>query len=141
MKALVASLCVALALCTALRVSAQWSKPVVVLKGSVTDAKGQPVVAKVSVRDAADTTKEIGNSTSNKATAKYLVILQPSKDYVVKVSGDSLVAQSLPISTPAVEKPTDMLQDFTVQFVQPVKKKPAKAAKAVKPKKSSKKKK
>jgi hypothetical protein len=141
MRSLVVSLCVALTLCICHEVGAQWSKPVVVLKGSVTDKKGKPVVAKVSVRDAADTTKEIGNSTSNSATAKYLVILQPSQNYVVKVGGDSLIAQSMPISTPAADRPTDMIQNFTVQFVQPMKKKPAKVAKAAKPKKSAKKKK
>lgn len=134
---------VALALCmTHHKASAQFYKPVVRLMGTVTRKDGTPVVVRVSVRDAVDTTKEIVSSTSNGATGKYLAIIQPAKSYLVLVQGDSLIPQSLKISTPDSDHNEQIVQDFTVQFVQPAHAKSARTAKAKKPvKKSAKKKK
>src|ERR1051325_5685778 len=115
MRRVTLTLAIISALCLSHKASAQFYKPVVRLMGSVTDRSGKPIVARVSVRDAADTTKEIGNSSSNSATGKYLVIIQPSHSYLLVVRGDSLVPQSRAISTDPADHNIDLVQDFTVQ--------------------------
>jgi len=106
--------------------SAQFYKPVVRLMGTISEKHGKPIVARVSVRDAADTTKEIVSSRSNSITGKYLAILQPSQKYLILVRADSLIPQSVAISTPATDRNTDLVRDFMMQRMHPEHKKPAK---------------
>jgi len=66
--------------------SAQFCKPVVVLKGVVKAFK--PVSALVSFRLVRDTS-EIVTSRSNRESGRYLVILKPGEAYSVRVESDS----------------------------------------------------
>ena len=139
MKRLFLIVSVALAL-SATTASAQFYKPVVRLMGTITEKSGKPIVARVSVRDASDTTREIVGSNSNSSTGKYLAIVKPSQRYVVVVRADSMQPQSVRISTPVADHNTEVVQDFQMQPVEPVHKKATKAAKAQKPKKAARKK-
>jgi hypothetical protein len=115
--------------------SAQFYKPVVTLHGIITNKAGKPVSARVSVRDAADTSQEIVASTTNSGTGRYLAIIKPSHEYLVVVRGDSMSPQSVRISTPVADRNAEVVKDFTMVPLEPAHKKPAKATKAPKAKK------
>jgi hypothetical protein len=94
---------------------AQFSKPVVVLKGIVrSEETSKPTSVKVSVRIVGDTAREITSSTSNKETGRYLVVLKPGKTYWVHLEGDSVLTKDIMVTTPESDKPTQVEQDFTV---------------------------
>lgn len=58
-----------------------------VLVGHVTDKKGKAIEAKISVKDKS-TDKLIGIFNANSATGKYLVTLQPGKNYVLEFTAE-----------------------------------------------------
>ncbi len=94
---------------------AQFSRAVVVLKGTVlSEETARPTSVKVSVRAVGDTAREITSSTSNSETGKYLLILQPGKSYWVHLEGDSILAKDVLISTPTADHTQQVSQDFTV---------------------------
>jgi hypothetical protein len=94
---------------------AQFSHAVVIMSGTVlSQESGKPTSVKVSVREAGDTAREITASTSNKETGKYLVVLQPNKKYWVHLDSDSIMAQDVLVTTPAVAQTEKLQQDFTV---------------------------
>ena len=94
---------------------AQFSRPVVVMSGTVLSAEsGKPTSVKVSVREAGDTAREITASNSNSETGKYLVVLQPGKKYWVHLESDSIMTQDVLVATPPVNQTEKLQQDFTV---------------------------
>ena len=95
--------------------TAQFSKPVVVLKGIVRNEEtSRPTSVKVSVRVVGDTAREITSSTSNSETGRYLVVLQPGKSYWIHLEGDSILTKDILITTPNVDNTTQITQDLTV---------------------------
>ena len=94
---------------------AQFSKTVVVMKGTVlSEETARPTSVKVSVRVVGDTAREITSSTSNSETGKYLLILQPGKSYWVHLEGDSIITKDVLVSTPVSDHTQQVNQDFTV---------------------------
>lgn len=92
-----------------------FSHPVIILSGIVRSSEtARPTSVKVSIREAGDTAREITQSTSNKETGKYLVILQPAKKYWVHLEGDSILTTDMLIATPPVTQTQQLNQDFSV---------------------------
>lgn len=94
---------------------AQFSKPVVVLKGTVrSEETSKPTSVHVSVRTVGDTAREITSSTSNSETGHYLVVLKPGKSYWVHLEGDSILTKDVMVTTPESDRALQLEQDFTV---------------------------
>jgi hypothetical protein len=94
---------------------AQFSQPVVVLRGTVfAEESAKPTSVKVSIREAGDTAREITSSTSNSETGKYLVVLKPGKKYWVHMEGDTILTKDVMIETPVADHTQQIQQDFTV---------------------------
>jgi hypothetical protein len=94
---------------------AQFSKAVVLLKGTIRqDQTGKPYSVKVSVRSADDKDVEINRSRSNSETGSYLLVLQANKKYVIHLEGPDIATQDEVIETPATESTIKMNKDFTV---------------------------
>ncbi|MDP4219047.1 MAG: hypothetical protein Q8916_01640 [Bacteroidota bacterium] len=97
------------------RADAQFSKAVVLLKGTVRmDQSGKAYSAKVSLRLAEDKDAEISAARSNSETGNYLLVLQPNKKYVIHIEGQDIAAQDELIETPATDSTIKMSKDFTV---------------------------
>ena len=97
---------------------AQFSKAVVVLKGTVTaEQTGKPHSVRVSVRSAGDTAMEINASRSNSESGYYLVVLKPGKKYWVHLESDNSVAKDVLFEAPACDKTQQIVQDFTVTLI------------------------
>lgn len=95
--------------------SQTFSRAVVVMSGTVhSDETGKPTSVKVSIREVGDTAREITQSTSNKETGKYLVVLQPGKRYWVHLEGDSILTKDEMIDTPVVQQTQQLKRDFSV---------------------------
>jgi hypothetical protein len=95
--------------------SQTFSRAVVVMSGTVhSDESGKPTSVKVSIREVGDTAREITQSTSNKETGKYLVVLQPGKKYWVHLEGDSILTKDEMIDTPIVQQTQQLKRDFSV---------------------------
>ena len=94
---------------------AQFSQPVVVLRGTViAEETAKPTSVKVSIREVGDTAREITSSTSNSETGKYLVVLKPGKKYWVHMEGDTILTKDMMIETPVADHTEQIQQDFTV---------------------------
>jgi hypothetical protein len=82
---------------------AQFSKPVVVFKGKVLDAKTMaPHSVKVSVREVDNKSHEITASKSNSVSGNYLVVLKPMTKYWLHLEGNGVETKDILIRTPAV---------------------------------------
>lgn len=98
--------------------SAQFSKAVVLLKGTIhMDQTGKAFSAKISIRSAEDQSIEIMASRSNSETGSYLVVLQPAKKYVVHIEGQDIAPLDESIETPAAGSTINITKDFTVSQV------------------------
>ena len=98
--------------------NAQFSKAVVVLKGTVTaEQTGKPHSVRVSVRSAGDTAMEINASRSNSESGYYLVVLKPGKKYWVHLESDNSIAKDVLFEAPACDKTQQIVQDFTVTLI------------------------
>ncbi len=107
-----------LVLFSAAESKAQFSKAVVVLKGTVTaEQTGKPHSVRVSVRSAGDTAMEINASRSNSESGYYLVVLKPGKKYWVHLESDNSVAKDILFEAPACDKTQQIVQDFTVTLI------------------------
>ena len=94
---------------------AQFSKAVVLLKGTVISAEtGKPVSVQVSVRPAGDTAQEIAASRSNSETGSYVVILKPGKKYWIHLEGSSILSKDTLFETPNAATSLQVAHDFTV---------------------------
>ncbi len=95
--------------------NAQFSKAVVVLKGSVhSEQTGKAFPVKISIRTADEKNDEITNSQSNSLTGNYLVVLQVGKKYRIHLAGEGIVTQDEIIETPAANATVQITKDFTV---------------------------
>jgi len=96
---------------------AQFSKPVVVLQGTVrTEETAKPTSVSVSIRSASDPTLEITKSHSNSETGKYTVVLMPGKSYWVHLESDTTRTSDVLVTTPASDHTQKMEHDFTVEL-------------------------
>ncbi|MFI5263495.1 MAG: hypothetical protein ACHQM6_03165 [Candidatus Kapaibacterium sp.] len=95
--------------------SAQFSKAVVLMKGTVhMDQTGKAYSTKISIRSAENQSVELTASTSNSETGDYLVILQPSTKYVIHIEGQDIATVDEAIETPAANSTIKLTKDFTV---------------------------
>ena len=100
---------------------AQFSRPVVILSGTIHRDPNHPVLVRVSVRERSDTTREVVASTCNRETGKYLVILQPGKEYYLHLQGESIQPADILIVTPnAQNKTIQMNRDLEVVYRDPL---------------------
>src|SRR4051812_25432367 len=83
---------------------AQFSKPVVILKGTVKCSAH----ARVKCALARDTAQAV-SSTVNSATGRYLLVLKPDEDYSLSVSDNSETLEEC-IRTPKAENGTVQVQ-------------------------------
>ena len=91
---------------------AQFSKPVVVFKGKVLDAKTMtPHSVKVSVREVDNKAVEITASRSNSVSGNYLVVLKPQTKYWLHLEGNGVEVKDILIKTPAVADKTVTVQE------------------------------
>jgi hypothetical protein len=101
-----------------MQANAQFSKAVVVLKGTVhAEQTGKAHSVKVSVRAAGDKALEITSSKSNKESGNYLVVLQANKKYWMHLEGDDIVTKDELIETPSTNKTIQINKDFTVTTI------------------------
>ena len=102
----------------AAQAEAQFSKAVVLLKGSVrSEQTGKAHSVKVSVRAAGDKAVELTASTSNKENGNYLVVLQANKKYWVHLEGSDIITKDELIETPSASKTIQINKDFTVTTI------------------------
>jgi hypothetical protein len=96
--------------------SAQFSKAVVVLKGTVRDGDAQmPLSVKVSVREVGNKALELTASRSNAETGNYLVIVKPQTKYWLHIEGEDVETRDILVETPASGgKTVNMIQDLMV---------------------------
>jgi len=94
---------------------AQFSKPVVILRGKITSGEtGKPQSLRVSARLLADTAREFTASISNAATGEYLLVLQQDKEYRVTVSDKNGLVSSMPVRTALMNSTVTIYQDFII---------------------------
>ena len=99
----------------ATQANAQFSKAVVLLKGSIhTEQTGKAYSVRVSVRSTEDKNVEITGSNSNSETGNYLVVLQANKKYWIHLESPDITTQDELIETPAADSTITMNKDFTV---------------------------
>jgi hypothetical protein len=97
--------------------NAQFSKPVVLLQGTVrSEETAKPTSVNVSVRSASDSSLEIAKSHSNSETGKYAVVLMPGKSYWVHLESDTTRTSDVLVTTPASDHTQKMEHDFTVEL-------------------------
>src|SRR5687767_7530564 len=81
--------------------NAQFSKPVVVFKGKVRNAKTlEPHSVRVSVRETDNKAKEITASRSNSVSGNYLVVLKPQTKYWLHLEGPGIETRDILVKTP-----------------------------------------
>src|SRR3954463_3047481 len=98
-----------------MQANAQFSKAVVLLKGTIhAEQTGKAYSVRVSVRSADDKNIEITGSRSNSETGNYLVVLEAKKKYWIHLEGADIATQDEMIETPAAESTVKMNKDFTV---------------------------
>lgn len=98
--------------------SAQFSKAVVVLKGSVINKEtNTPHSVNVSVREVGNKALEITASRSNAESGKYLVVLKPQTKYWIHVEGDDVATYDELIETPAASKTQNLSKDLFLQVL------------------------
>ena len=99
-----------------LQAHAQFSKPVVMLKGTVrAEESGKPYPVKISIRSGDNKAVEITSSQSNSISGNFLVVLQPKKKYWIVLECPGAITKDELIETPDVRDNTvQMKKDFTV---------------------------
>jgi hypothetical protein len=108
--------------------SAQFAKPVVVMKGAVQTNDGKPAVVRLSIHETGDSQadedtssdvitcaiQEITASKANSESGRYLLILKPGKKYWIHIEGAFIQSIDSLIATPKTEKPLQLERNFTV---------------------------
>jgi hypothetical protein len=98
--------------------SAQFSKPVVMLQGTVQDIRTEaPVSVNVSIREAGNVALELTASRSNSESGKYLVVLKPNTKYWVHIEGEGIEAFDELIETPSVTKTQTITKNFLISVL------------------------
>jgi hypothetical protein len=95
----------------------KFSKPVVMLTGTVHAVEsGKVISVKVSIRSTDNRDEEITSSVSNSESGKYLVILAPNKQYLVRLQNAAGVMKEETIRTPRLNDMTIKIErDFAVK--------------------------
>lgn len=98
--------------------SAQFSKAVVVLKGTVINKEtNAPHSVNVSVREVGNKALEITASRSNAESGNYLVVLKPQTKYWIHVEGEGVTTYDELIETPAATKTQNIVKDLFLQVL------------------------
>lgn len=109
---------VVLGLALAGNADAQFSKAVVVLKGTVINkATNAPHSVNVSVREVGNKALEITASRSNAESGKYLVVLKPQTKYWIHIEGEGVTTYDELIETPVATKTQNLSKDLFLQVL------------------------
>ncbi len=93
--------------------NAQFSKAVVVLKGSVhNEQTGKAFPVKISILN--EKNDEVTASQSNSITGNYLVVIQLNKKYHIHLEGEGIVTKDEIIETPTANATVQITKDFTI---------------------------
>ncbi len=107
---------------------AQFSKPVIVMKGSVMTQDGKPAVVRVSIHETGGTEsdndtssdvitcgiQEITAGRANSESGRYLLVLKPARKYWVHIEGTFIQSIDSLIATPKTDKSLQLERNFTV---------------------------
>ena len=110
--------------------NAQFSKPVVVMKGAVMTLDGKPAVVRVSIHETGDASadddtssdvitcgiQEITAGRANSESGRYLLVLKPGKKYWVHIEGTFIQSIDSLIATPKTDKSLQLERNFTVAW-------------------------
>jgi hypothetical protein len=94
----------------------RFSKPVVMMRGTIHSESGQVQSVKVSIRSTENPDEEITSSVSNSESGHYLVILGSYTKYVVRLQNAAGVIKEETIVTPVLTQSTVVMnKDFTIK--------------------------
>ena len=113
-------------------VQAQFSKPVVVLKGCVLTADQKPATVRLSVHETGETAadedtsneittcaiQEMTAGRANSESGRYLLILKPGKKYWVHIEGTFVQSIDTLVQMPKTDKGLTIEKNFTVNWRQ-----------------------
>ncbi len=111
---------------------AQFSKPVIVMKGSVMTSDAKPATVRLSIHETgesetvADTAEEITTCAIQEITAgransesgRYLLIMKPGKKYWVHIEGTFVQSIDSLITMPKTDKPMTIERNWVVNWRQ-----------------------
>lgn len=109
---------------------AQFSKPVIVMKGYVFTADQKPATVRLSIHEtgesdndtSSDVTtcgiQEITAGRANSESGHYLLILKPATKYWVHIEGTFVQSIDTLIQTPKIDKPLTIEKNFAVNWRQ-----------------------
>ena len=116
----------------AMPAQAQFSKPVVVLKGSVFTQDGKPATVRLSIHETGETQtaddtseeittcgiQEITAGRANSESGRYLLILKPGRKYWMHIEGTFVQSIDSLLQMPKTDKPLNIEQNFVVNWRQ-----------------------
>jgi hypothetical protein len=119
-------------ICSSTVSQAQFSRPVVVLKGCVLTADQKPATVRLSVHETGETAADEDTSSdittcaiqemtagrANSESGRYLLILKPGKKYWVHIEGTFVQSIDTLIQLPKSDKPLNIEKNFTVNWRQ-----------------------
>ncbi len=113
-------------------VRAQFSRPVVVLKGCVLTADQKPATVRLSVHETGETVadedtsneittcaiQEMTAGRANSESGRYLLVLKPGKKYWVHIEGTFVQSIDTLVQMPKTDKGLTIEKNFTVNWRQ-----------------------
>ncbi len=112
----------------ALTTQAQFSKPVIVMKGAVMTADAKPATVRLSIHEAGGSAdsdevttcaiQEITAGRANSESGRYLLIMKPGKKYWIHIEGTFVQSIDSLLQMPKTDKPLTIEQNFTVNWRQ-----------------------
>jgi hypothetical protein len=108
---------------------AQFSKPVIILKGSVMTIDAKPATVRLSIHETGSTAEadseittcaiqEITAGRANSESGRYLLVLKPEKKYWVHIEGTFVQSIDTLIEMPKTDKGIQIEQNFVVNWRQ-----------------------
>ena len=111
---------------------AQFSKPVVVLKGCVFTEDGKPATVRLSIHETGETQtaddtseeittcgiQEITAGRANSESGRYLLILKPGRKYWMHIEGTFVQSIDTLLQMPKTDKPLTIEENFVVNWRQ-----------------------
>ncbi len=111
---------------------AQFSRPVIVMKGCVLTSDGKPATVRLSIHETGgseadeDTAHEITTcgiqeitaSKANSESGHYLLVLKPAKKYWLHLEGTFLQSIDTLLQMPKIDKPLTIDQNFMLNWRQ-----------------------
>jgi hypothetical protein len=111
---------------------AQFSRPVIVLKGCVLTADQKPATVRLSVHETGETTadedtsneittcaiQEMTAGRANSESGRYLLVLKPGKKYWVHIEGTFVQSIDTLVQMPKTDKGLTIEKNFTVNWRQ-----------------------